>query len=540
MYPRLKRHRPALSWFSLSLVGLFILSLMLRFWGLSRFNALVFDEIYYANFARGFLTGVQEFGGHPPLSTYLIAGGIWLAKLTPWGNEGLANGYTGIMMTPFSYRWLNALVGAGIPVLVAAIAYQLTYRRTYAVIAGFLIACDGLFLVESRYALNNVYLITFGLLGHLFLLLALNLNHADTYLKAAPRPRSSIAFIVLLLLSGVGFGASAAIKWNGLWFLFGVYLVWAASWITRWINQLRPGLLLNPEIDDTPFGRLSRLPMVYGAIALGLVPALVYTVSWLPFMALKPGLNVIQWQQEVLNYNLRVGGMTTHPYCSPWYTWPFMWRPVAYFYKTAHGLQEPVPVVGPPLPPNAAVTIYDVHAMGNPLLWWLSTAAVICLAGLVIQRAMRWAFPRFGAQRQVRVAGLTRAGYRSATQGLQTLLVGDGDGDRRLYSAVPVITPYTSTIAYLLLNWLGNLIPWIGVERCTFIYHYMESVIFATLAIALLVDRWLHSSQHWHRIVGLTVILAIALAFVFWLPFYLGLPLSPFEVQIRRWLPSWI
>nr|WP_322505476.1 phospholipid carrier-dependent glycosyltransferase [Chroococcidiopsis cubana] len=48
------------------------------------------------------------------------------------------------------------------------IAYQLSDRRSYAVIAAIFAAADGLFLVESRYALNNIYLVILGLLGHWF------------------------------------------------------------------------------------------------------------------------------------------------------------------------------------------------------------------------------------------------------------------------------------------------------------------------------------------------------------------------------------
>ncbi|MCY7283933.1 MAG: dolichyl-phosphate-mannose--protein O-mannosyl transferase, partial [Cyanobacteria bacterium CAN_BIN43] len=67
-----------------------------------------------------------------------------------------------------------------------------------------------------------------------------------------------------------------------------------------------------------------------------------------------------------------------------------------------------------------------------------------------------------------------------------------------------------------------------------------ESLIFAVLAIALLVDHWLQSSQSWRNITGITIIFLILLAFIFWMPLYLGLPLSPIEIQMRRWLPSWI
>jgi len=34
----------------------FFVCVALRFWGLSRFNTLVFDEVYYAKFANNYLT----------------------------------------------------------------------------------------------------------------------------------------------------------------------------------------------------------------------------------------------------------------------------------------------------------------------------------------------------------------------------------------------------------------------------------------------------------------------------------------------------
>jgi dolichyl-phosphate-mannose-protein mannosyltransferase len=466
-------------WLGVGMVAIFLFSVAMRFWELSRFNTLVFDEIYYTNFARGFLNGVQEFGGHPPLSTYLIAAAIWLAKLTPLGNEGLKNGLTGMMLTTFSYRWLNALTGSFFPMIVGAIAYQLTHRRCYAFIAGLFAAVDGLFLVESRYALNNIYLVSFGLLGHLFLLLALNK-------KVLHRN---------LLLSGICFGASIAIKWNGMGFLLGAYLVWIAGWMIFLLSKLKIGLVQEQTNGSTsPLTNLTRFNLGHILLYFAGVPAITYYLSWLPYMQLDPSTSFWQWQDKVLDYHHRVGGMDAHPYCSPWFSWLFMWRPVAYFYKATHGVHEPIPIDGPPLPTDAAVTIYDVHAIGNPFLWWFSSAAILLLLGMLVYR------------------------FRTA----------------------PTLNPYTWTALYLVLNWAANWLPWIRVTRCTFMYHYMGSAVFAVLAIAFLVERWLFNPQHWQRITGLTVILVILLAFVFWLPLYLGLPLTEEAFHLRQWFRSWI
>ncbi len=154
-------------WFSMGIAAVFLLSVSLRFWGLSRFNTLVFDEVYYAKFANNYLTRTPFFDGHPPLSKYIIAIAIWLGSHLPFGQDAV-NSLTGSMRSTWSYRWLNALTGSFIPLVVAGIAYQLSHRRSYALIAALFAAADGLFLVESRYALNNVYLVIFGLLGQWF------------------------------------------------------------------------------------------------------------------------------------------------------------------------------------------------------------------------------------------------------------------------------------------------------------------------------------------------------------------------------------
>ncbi len=170
---------------------------------------------------------------------------------------------------------------------------------------------------------------------------------------------------------------------------------------------------------------------------------------------------------------------------------------MAYFYQTAQSTREQVPAY-PPLPKGYGQVIYDVHAMGNPILWWLSTSAILLLLLLLVQRlwsGMRGYFP-------------------------------------------PTTVNYISL--YLGLNWLAQLLPWIGVSRCTFLYHYMGASVFSGLGLAWLIDRWLHRKEESWQIVAITVISLILLAFVFWLPIYLGLPLSAEGHQLRMWFRSWI
>jgi dolichyl-phosphate-mannose-protein mannosyltransferase len=523
---------PVVFW--LGIIGVFVVSLALRFWGLSRFNGLVFDEVYYARFAGHFLKQELIFTGHPPLSTYIVAIGIWLGEQLPWSAEGAKNGLSGLYLSPFSYRWLNALSGSFIPLLVSGIAYQLSHRRSYALIAAILMAADGLYLVESRYALNNIYLVIFGLLGNIWFLLALRSLSWQRWLW--------------LGLAGVGFGASASIKWNGLGFLLGAYGVWIAGWVLHWIGTFRHRSHRSPQARSSPaqsspaqssparssparsplhrfpLQNLTQIHLGHILVCFALIPALTYYVSWLPYAQLSAD-SIWDLQIQTLDYHQRVGGLEAHPYCSLWYTWPLMLRPIAYFYQTTHGINEPVPVIGPPTPPSASAVIYDVHAMGNPFLWWFSTAAIGLFVAAFAYYLWRW----FTASTVARSANLSV---------INPSVVNPAAIHPANRSTT--FTPYGWLTLYLLINWSANLLPWARVTRCVFIYHYMVSLIFAVLALAFLVDRWVFHPRRTYQIVGISIIVIVLLALVFWLPFYLGLPLSPSGLDLRRWLDSWI
>lgn len=508
-------------WFGASLLGIWLFSLGLRLWGLGRFNTLVFDEVYYAKFAHNYLTQTPFFDGHPPLSKYLIAIAMWLGDQVPLG-QTQKNGLTGGLYAPWMYRWLNAVTGSLMPLVIAGIALQLLRRRSYAVIAALLAAWDGLFLVESRYALNNIYLVIFGLLGWWCLLLALDCQpERETAIEITRLHRAG-----WLTLAGLGFGLSVAIKWNGLWFLLGAYGMWG---LAQGCSRLPSSHQVYPEKagDDTkesasgaiapldsPLQRLTQIRVWQVGLYLGLIPFLSYALTWIPHLRLnaKAGYWVDFWtlQFEILNYHSRVGsGPNVHPYCSSWYSWLLMWRPVAYFYRVT-GWGDPLPTeqVLPPTTPDKV--IYDVHAMGNPILWWFSTVAIAMVLLLAIAMVGQQLWPKRPRSAEAIAAAW---GLNSAERWF---------------------------VFFLAVNYLANLLPWVRVTRCIFLYHYMGALVFASLALAWLLDRWLESDRPYLRYLGMSILVLGGLAFLYWLPIYLGLPLTPDSFRRIMWLPSWV
>ncbi|MEO0853982.1 MAG: phospholipid carrier-dependent glycosyltransferase, partial [Cyanobacteria bacterium J06648_11] len=333
---------------------IFAIALALRLWGLGQIEPPVFDEVYFPKFAENYLDGERLFDAHPPLGKYLIALGILIFGRNPIG-----------------FRIATALFGALIPVLVIGVLYRLTYRRGLALLGGALMVSDGLFLVESRFGLMNVFLVAFGLLAQIFLLAGLE--------------RCGWEKTLLLSCSGAMLGASAAVKWNGLGFALGLGFLGVLVWA---IALLRPKLL--PRLGI--LARITHLRWWHYVICFGLIPVAVYIIQWIPHIWLYPrGVKEMPFGTDALpvfwntlrdlhrdllnnhtNANVGVGtDEAVHPYCANWLSWPVLGRPISYHFD------------------SSGDTWSSVLAIGNPILWWLALSAVVALtiAGLFRFRA---------------------------------------------------------------------------------------------------------------------------------------------------------
>ncbi len=474
------------------MVGILVFSLAIRFWGLERFNTFVFDEIYYAKFANNYLTKTPFFNAHPPLSQYLIAIGIAIGEKLPFGS-GVVNDLTGSVVKSWSYRWLNALTGSFIPLVVAGLAWQLTHRSRVAILAGVLSALDGLFLVESRYALNNIYLVLFGLLGQVcFLIAARQVNHGESWKTSFTRPSMSWLWMTV---SGFFLGCSASIKWNGLWFLISVVGIYVLAWAFCWLDPMSK----NNESNDIPTlpQHITNIPLIPIVFGIAIVPVLTYYMLWIPHIAQNPDRQFWILQQEIYLYHKGSSVIgNVHPYCSTWQTWLTMLIPVAYFYKLGIDPTEPIALDTPNGSLLPGASIYAVHAMGNPLMWWMTTAAIIAIGiALFLRLWNRW--------------------------------YGRGFSD-------------SFVLATIMIGYGANLIPWMGISRCAFLYHYMGSSVFATLALAWWGDRVLsRQNPTLTRTVWIAIGFCIV-GFIFWMPMFLGLPLDEVGYRSRMWLPSWV
>jgi dolichyl-phosphate-mannose-protein mannosyltransferase len=397
---------------------LLVLAFVPRFWNLHGLADVVFDEVYYPEFAQKYLIGGQFFDAHPPLGKYLIALGIQLFGYHPWG-----------------YRWMSALAGALVPIVVYSLVHKWSRRPQLAWLAAIFTCCDGLLLVESRYGLINIFLVLFGLISQWSLWSAL----------FAPQPQSRWLWV---MATGLFLGASISVKWTGLgyWLASLSLLLWTLVYCHR------------------------SLPWYQILVGLGIIPAIFYLGQWLPHLRIATAASLIELHQQMWSFHQNLGTgepLLSHPYCSQWWTWSLNIRPVAYFYDFRD------------------LGIAHVLAMGNPLLYWFSTGAVLY--------------------------AMVRGKLHRLTHGLA---------------------------GYACSSWLVNLLPWALTPRCTFIYHYMPASIFAFICLAIVADLCLKNS---HLLTaGIIICAGVSVAFVLWLPIYIGLPIPPIYWRMLIWFPTWL
>lgn len=298
-------------------------------------DTYVFDELYYAYTAGRYVAGdpgaydtsvlprddpAIEWT-HPPLAKLIIAGGILVF------GDG-----------PLGWRIASALFGAAGAVVTFFLARQLTGSRTVAAVAAGLLLLDGLYFVEARTGMSNLFLLVFTNGALLALARALMAPPA-----MVGRP---------LLATGVLLGLALATKWSAVALagLIGLVVGWRAFRLWR---QSR-----DAEGDAAAAARTGlRALLIWGPIALVAVPLAVYLASYVHYFLTGHGwTDLLELHRTMLAYHRGVGA--PHPDSSPWWEWPLAAAPVWYF--AAERRRDGV----------------FVFANGNPLLYWPMVVAV--------------------------------------------------------------------------------------------------------------------------------------------------------------------
>lgn len=376
-----------------------VLAAVLRLWNLAAAHDLMnqFDETYYvkdawtllnlgyeaswpgeanASFLAGnvhVFTTNPAFVVHPPLGKWIIAlGMLVLGPESGWG-----------------WRITTALLGTAAVLLLMLIAKRLTRSTTFAVVAGLLMAVDGLAISMSRIALLDTSLTFFVLLAFLFVLRDRERTMTRIAETVAARYSGDEAPSwgpVLwnrpwIIAAGAALGAASAVKWSGAWVLagLGVYLV-----VTDALARHRAGVQLWPT-DAVRQGLATFVLFVPVAVV-------VYVASWTGWLVTDGGYdrhagsNALEslWLYHVAMFTSTAGITSGHSYASPAWQWPLLIRPTGVYYH-----HDAVGANGCTAPSGCSEVI---STMPNPLIWYAGVAAVLYLAyRFVVVRDWRYA-----------------------------------------------------------------------------------------------------------------------------------------------------
>jgi dolichyl-phosphate-mannose-protein mannosyltransferase len=430
----MKKHLP--------IIALLALSLAVHFAWFGHPNTTVFDEVHFGKFISAYFTHEYYFDIHPPLGKLILAG--W-GKL--WGFQpGFSFANIGDAFPDRTYlalRFLPALAGALLPLIIYGLARQLTLTRTSALLAGVLVALDNALLVQSRLILLDPFLLLFGF-GSLW-----------CYLRWRGGGTKW-----LLLATGTLGGMAVGIKWTGATFLALVGILEAFHlWQDRHSTARRRLLPLFVTLCLIPFIVYYSAFMVHFALLSKPGPGDAFMSQAFQHGTLSQPEKFIELNLQMYESNQRL--KATHPYSSKWYTWPLMQRPIFYWVKDAS----------------------RIYLLGNPVVWWGSTVALVILLATAL------------------TSGLRRIGQPLAIMGGA---------------------------------WLMNILPFIGISRVMFLYHYFTALIWAILMLAYLVD---HGRRRKKTAIALG--LTALATFIFFAPLSYGLPLSDDGYAARVWLTSW-
>lgn len=304
------------------------LSLGLRLYRLPVPSEWYFDEVYHGytavEYAKGNHAAYDPWASspkgvafewvHPPLAKIIMSWSVMAFGAHSW-----------------AWRLPSAFFGTAVTGLTGVLAWVWFKDRRVALLASTFLALDGLNLVMSRLAMNDVFFLSFLL----FTVIVYSL---------AWRERYSWRWMIL---AGLGLGAALASKWTTLYIIpiLGIDLLWrwqqSKTW--RW----------------TPF--------FSAAACLALIPPLVYLLSYAQYFAWGYSWeSFVTLQKQIWWYH--TGLEATHPYQSTPLQWLLDLRPVWFYSGSTSTLNK------------------NIYALGNPIFFWAGLSAVLFQIHNVIQR----------------------------------------------------------------------------------------------------------------------------------------------------------
>lgn len=470
----------------------------------------VFDEVYHAVtaklIARNDLRAFEWWNPppepntavdwlHPPLAKYTQAASIML-----FGE------------TSFGWRLSSVIFGVGVVWLTYRLATAVFDNEEVGLLAAGLASLDGLLLVQSRIAMNDIH-VTFFILLTLFVYWRYRLHGLTTTFKNDTFKK--------LLLVGVAAGLAMASKWSGLFVLIIVGFYESFDWVVYLGKTLEASALKVREATRKRY--FTALVKAAGmlVISLGVLPLAVYVASYIPMFLQGKSLlcnqekhiqgecylerftnknNETIWEGYISHFAMlhrqiwwyQTHLTATHPYQSRPWQWFFALRPV--WFHVDYGPDQSAN------PNPSQEQIANIYSQGNPALFWLGGASVIFTTILLATTKLKSYFPN--------LAVLSESETRSL---------------------------FFITFSYGMV-WL----PWVASPRIMFFYHYTPAVPLLCIILAYWLYQMIWSQNTTVQALGKLAIMSCIVVFGLWYPQWTALPVPKwFADAVYYRIPSW-
>ncbi len=306
-------------------------------------NSTYFDEIYHARTGYEFVNKEEVYETtHPPLGKVIIALGIKMFGMTPFGWRFFGTLF-GILMIPLIYLFAKALFTQT----------KWGSSTLWAAFASVIFSFDFMHFTQTRISTIDTYVTFFIIAMYFFMYLFYKMDFNKESLRRT---------LIPLGLSGLSMGFAVASKWQGVYAALGLGVIF---FYTLYLRNKEYKKLKRVHGDFPKKVSLTLLSCVVFFIA---VPLIIYCLSYIPFLEAKGVKGFGDTVEFLLNqqsymFNYHSGLRETHHFASPWYEWPLIIRPVFYYAQNF---------------PNELKS--GISTMGNPAVWWFGLAAlIICI-----------------------------------------------------------------------------------------------------------------------------------------------------------------
>ena len=300
-------------------------------------NSTYFDEIYHARTAYEFLEGDKVYEWtHPPLGKAIIAIGVKLFGMTPFGWRIMGTLF-GIFMVPVIYIFAKKLFGKTHLALFAAVIFTFDFMH----------------FTQTRISTIDVYITFFIMLMYMFMVSYLREDFYGDIKK----------LLVPLGLCGFSFGLGIASKWTGAYAGAGLAVIFFANLFAHY-KEYKNGVA-----EAAIFPKRVKTLVLFCIGAFVVIPLAIYMLSYIPYLRTN-GLGIEGiWTNQISMFNYHSQLLEGHNFSSPWYQWPIIYRPVWYYSSELSDTMRG-----------------GISAMGNPLVWWTGIPAFFYTAYLAIKK----------------------------------------------------------------------------------------------------------------------------------------------------------